>query len=410
MVKKFVKSMLALGLLLSVPQFSLRSEGPSAQQMVDFESYLQPHDLALLEQDGEMVFIPFDVINLVKGLSSDVQAVKDLADHVNMGYIVAPMADVSVAIEHMMKTVKPNTQDCSILTDYQTALSNGEALIRTQDMSDRRRNKCGRFCTLFVRNCATVGCLNVRNDASVCGNLDVNGTVSASNFVFTGFTGGFTNCQTTFRTPNISSCGNIIFNTSGTNALNAQGAFEARMRLIRGTVSLSGSAIGLVPTAAAGISAPVTVNGTLPTASITAGSGANISGAVTATAFSSGIVVPTSVAGTLEYSFAVDVRIPVSFNPAYSAAPSIILALQNLDAVITTTTAIVDANTATDVQVAISNVLAGSALINIIFHVTAQGTTYALAATNAANAVNNIISTVGTNALLVNLFADGRVA
>jgi len=163
--------------------------------MVDFESQLQACDLEMLDQEGDMVYMSPEVVGLMKHFSSDVQVVKDLSEHVKMGYSVGPIKQICAAIEYAIKSLDAKSNNYSVLKQYHQALLNGDALIRNSDMSDRRDNKCEKFCTLFVRGCANVGSLAVRNGLTI---------------------------------------GSVGFNTSVTS-LNIQGAFESSMGIVRGT-------------------------------------------------------------------------------------------------------------------------------------------------------------------------------
>lgn len=409
MVKKFVKSILTLALLLSVPQFSLRSE-TSAVEMIDIDSYLQPQDLALMEQDEPMVYMSPDFVELMKNFSSNDQEVMDLVDHVKMGYTVAPMKDVSVAVDHAMKSSNLKSNDFTILRQYQSALLNGDALIRSEEESLSGRKKLRKklsSCTLLVKNCASIGCLNVRTNASVCGNLNVGGTISACNFAFggTGCT-GYTGCTAVSTFPGISSCGNVVFNTGGMNTLNAQGAFEAMLRLLRGTVTLTPAAAPGIVIGSTGPGTAITVTGT-PSATIsTANDGLATSGTVTGVGFSSGIpgVTTASTTTATEFYFAVNLQIPITYSKAYSTVPSVLTGLQTTNTIVGTTP-VTDGNTATTISVSISNVTTAGATINLVFNVNAYGADYPTALGFAATAINNILAA----GVALNIYADGPV-
>lgn len=394
MVKKFIKSIVVLGLFLLIPQFLLRSQGPT--QLIDFESHLQPHDLEMLNNDEAMVYLSSDFIGVVKSLSSEVQMIKDLIEHVRMGYIVAPLKDVSMAVDHILKTTKPNANDYSIVERYHQALLHGDALIRVEEMVDRRR-RSGKFCTLFINDAASIGCLTVR------GNLMVGGSITACNF--TGFTGGVGG----IILPGVISKGNIIFNTDGTNTLNAQGASESTLNLNRATISLGFPGVTLAPVGGAGTALVVGI-ATPTSATITAGSGLLL-GSIHGTAFSSGMIGSTPTVGTLEYSFIVDLQLPITFVRPYSAVPTITNSLQSINPIVGLGTSMVDATSSTVVTLSVSDVTTNDAVINILFSTTAQGASYTEATANVATAINNIISSGATlNTLSVNLIINGPVA
>lgn len=394
MAKNFIRSLLVFGLLIFLPKFTLRSQDNLAQS-VDFESYLRPQDRMLLDQEDPMVYLPTDFIELMENLSSDMQELNDLIDHVKMGYIVAPLKEVAVAVQQAIKSCDIKSNSYTILRNYQGALLNGDALIRTEKIGNRSRRSVN-FCTLFVQQCASIGNLSVR-----C-NLNTIGTISASNFIFT----GATNCSAVSTFPNISSCGNIIFNSSGP-VLNAQGAFETLLALVRATISLGVPSITLVPTTI-NPGASVTV-GVLTSGSAFVVNGLGLSvGAITGNGFSSGVLAVTPTPGSLGYHFIVDLHVPLSFNTAYAAVPTITQSIQTTNAAVGVETPFANENTSTIVTTSVSNVTTAGAVLDVLFNVTAQGSSYTDAANNTAVAINNIISNP-VNALFVNLIIDGPV-
>jgi len=414
MVKNFIKSMLTLGLLLSMPQFSLCAT-EQAPQMIEFEAYLKPQDLALLEKDGQMVYMPTDFIAVMKNFSSNSQEVKDLSEHVNLEYCIAPRLDVEKAVSSALKSCNPNSHEYAVIKSYQGSILTGEADVLTkEDLGERRsKRKCGKFCQLFIQNCASVGSLTVRNNASICGNLCVGGTVNACNFSFTG--SGCTGCTGTSTFPNISSCGNIQFNSFGFNTLNAQGAFERFMREIRGNVSFTSTSALVFTSASAGTA--ITATG-IPTASLASGAGFAVSGPVTFSGFSSGAFwFTTTTDSDIAFDMAISLQIPITFASPYLSTPAILLGLQNATQFIPGSAVgsanLADQNTATVLSVGISSITPtfGGAVINLLFNVVAQGAGATVAAAypnallNAAGAINTIIN----NGLSINVLADGPV-
>lgn len=286
MVKKFAKSILTLGLLLSVPQFSLRSEGTSVQ-VVDFGSYLQPQDLVLMEQDEAM-------------------------DH-------------------------------------------------------RSKHKdCGKFCTLFVQNRASIGCLNVRN--------------------------------------------NIIFNTAGTNTLNVQGAVEAKSRLIRGTILLTPTGT-VTLSSLGGTDSHVTVEGSLPTADAISGSGFTVA-TPTGLGFSSGIIATTTrgTATGSEFYFIIGFQIPITFPNPYSSLPTIVATLQSPRTLIGSAL-LAGFNSITAVDLQVTNLTLGGAMLNLQFHIASQGFSDSVAEnyTNALFIAQEILNDLLSSSLSINFLSDGPV-
>lgn len=415
MVKKFVKSVLTLGLLLSIPQFALRAEGAAAQ-MVNFESSLQPHDLALLEQNEQMVWMSDDFRQVVSTLSSKVPALKDLVEHVKLGYSLAPLKEVSVAVEQALKSVDPKSSAYSVIKNYQAALLKGDANVVTEELGDRRSHssrRCGKFCQLFVQNCASLGSLCVRNGAAICGDLNVGGTVRACNFSFTG--AGCTGCTQTANFPNISACGNVQFNTT-TNTLNAQGSFEARMRHIQGNIAITNGDT-LTLTSAAVDSAIAITAGTFPTATATNTNAGYTVGAVSGSGRSSGIENATGVANQSQYEFVVDLLIPITFTNAYATIPTVFAGLQNSTPFVSAgATALVGGTSAEIVALGASNVSTTGATINLLFHVVATGTNadagarYQEALGNAQTAIRNVLTNLTNNGFSINFITDGQVS
>lgn len=400
----FKKSLFIFGLLVVLFQFSLKTEGSSAQ-IIDFDSYF-PKDPELIEEDL-MVHMPNDFIELMKNFSSNSQELNNLIDHINMGYTFAPMNDVYIAVKQAMDSCNVNSHSYEILKNYQQAFLNGDVFISAKEI-DNRKARLGRFCTLSARDCASTSILNVKNDSSICGNLCVGGTVSACNFSFIG--AGCTGCTQISTLPNILSCGNVEFNTSsGTNTLNVQGSAEANTRFIRGNISLIlGAGITL---SSIGPDSAIVVTG-LPLALANAGAGYSIgSGGVTGLGSSSGIqgltANSTGFDMPTEFYFAVNLQIPINFATGYSAIPAILVNLQSVG--ITTLT---DENTVTTVNLAVSNVMEDSSVINLLFYVNAQSTginsvvSYGTALLNAQTAINKILAT----GLSINFMSDGQVA
>jgi len=404
MVKNFIKSMLALGMLLLIFQFSLGAI-EQAPQMIEFEAYLKPQDLALLEKDEQMVYMPTDFIAVMRDFSSNAQEVKDLNEYVNMGYCIIPRQDVEKAVAIALESCNPESHEYSVIKNYQASILAGEADVLTkEDLGERRIRKCGKFCQLFVRNCASIGNLIVRNNASVCGNLCVGGTVSACNFSFTG--SGCTGCTATSTFPNISACGNIVFNTAGTNALNAQGAFARFLRIECGNIVLTSAATpGIVLGSLTGTpNSAITVTGT-PTAIL---NGTSI--ATTGSGFSSGITIANETDTGAVFEMVINIQIPITFTTNYASAPAILLTTQGVGSFVTNIP-LADINSFTELSLGVSivTVTPSNAVINLIFNIMAQGANiggaYANALVSAQNAINNILN----NGISINFLADGAV-
>jgi len=382
-------------IMISLLIFSSKSE--SAQQTVDFDSCLSSQDHVLLGQDELMVYMPTDFVGVMKNFSADTQELKDLVDHVRMGYSIVSLKDITVALEHAMKHSGLKIDDYEIIKKYQKAVLDGDALVRNEELGSRSR-KNGNFCSLFVQNCASIGSLNVRCNLNVCG------TVSASNFIFTGGTG----CSAISTFPNISACGNVTFNTGGVNMLNAEGALEQSLRLLRATVSFGIPGISLVPTSLTPGSALSVGVVTPNAASLITGQGIFL-GSVSGTAFSSGMVGSTPGVN-LEYYFVVNLQLPITFITPYIVLPTVNSGMESLNPAVGSVTALVDDNTATVVTVSSSNLTNTGAILNMVFNIIAQGPTYTAAANNAALAVNNILANPSAfNALNIALTVNGPV-
>ncbi len=191
------------------------------------------------------------------------------------------------------------------------------------------------------------------------------------------------------------------------NPLNAIGSsFEVGLGDIRGTIGLSGS---VALTAGGSADTAITVSPSVTTSS-NAGAGFTAS-TVVGGGFSSGIILTTTTGGTDAYDLVVALQVPVTFtSPAFLSTPTITLSLNNGTVPVTNSgvTALTDANTATTLQVATSNVTTTSATLNLLFHVQAQGTSYANAVANANTAINAILSSTGIG-LAIGFIAQGPV-
>jgi hypothetical protein len=377
MVKKFVKSMLTLGLLLSISHFQLRSESPV---MLNLDSYLQPEDYKFLEQDGPMVFMTKGVIQLIVGMSSMNQTVMDLVGHVKEGYQVAPEAAVKLAVEELMKAADVCKADREILAEYHKELVNGNALIEEDAAPNRRENK-KIFCRICA-NFAALGCALVKTNLTVCG------SVAAG--AFTGATGGI-------AVSGINAAGNVQFNAAGINELDVQGAVEAFVRNIRGTVAFSSSAITLTSVAP---NTPVIMGGILPTASIFRGTGYTL-GQIIGVA-SSKALASTTAAGSA-YSYMISFQVPVIFSTPYRISPTVLLGFERLTP---GGHGLVDANSSAVSAPAITSQAVSSVVFNIVFNIVSQGATYADANANAATTVNSIFA----GGRLLNFLCQGPVA
>jgi len=440
MLKNNFKALLLLGMLFS--RVVVAADAPSlAPDLMDITARLSEQDLKLVAEYDNVVCLTPELMQALSPVEmKQDSALRDLKALINEGCVVAPHDIAVEAVNHAICLCTEQNQNhlsLRALHSYKEMLSKGEAtLIVETDRSNRTRKFCKICVRSIIARCITANSATFFN-AGVCGVLNVcniNGSTCSgaptgcpllinSNVVVCGsinplggigFSGPCNPAATpiVFNAP-ITTCGNVTFNTA-TASLNAQGAFESKLRAIRGTVSFASSAITLV--VGAGLpDSSIPVAGTLPTAAIVGGAGFTLTQPVIGTARSSGIVVATPVTDPLneEFYFAVDLRIPVTFAaPNYTSNPTVLLALQNLIPAVTTDAAIVTTNTATVVQSVVSDVAVNTATINVVFNVAARGagdTTalrYAAAAVNAADAINLIIN----RGLLVNLLSDGTVA
>jgi len=372
-----------LGLFLSISHFELRCEN----SVIDFDSYLQPQDIEFLErnekeQNVPVVFVLQDILDLIANMNPENQITKDLVDHIKMGHCVAPETAVKQAVEEMMQSADVTIAERVLIAEYQEALINGEALIH-RDVT-RRIQRHGRFCTLFVKKCAVLGC------ARVLGNLNVCGTISACNFTsFTGVTGGI-------LFPGLVVDGDIVFNKAGTNPLFVEGAVEKNLKSLRGSLSLGTSAIILTSVAP---DSAVTVGGILPQASIFRGIGYS-TGATFALGSSSGISGNTSLGMGTEYYYVIKIVFPIIFNRPYEISPTIVLGFEG-----TVANPLVTANASTNVGLFASRLTINEGFLTLVFNVNAQGIDYHEATTHAANAINNILATLP----IINFLVQGPV-
>lgn len=399
MIKKFVKTIFILGLLSLIGYMELKSNEPALQ--IDFESYLQPHDLAFLSRNEPIVFMTTDVLNVIANVLSNEQIVKDLVDHVKKGYCVVSKSEAADAIELILKSSDISSSDRTVLINYQQSIVNNDALVRDITLS-YRRTKVGKFCTLFLQQCANVGHLNVGNCVDIFCNLSIGGSIQARKFRFGGT--GCTGCTGGSRFNNMSSCGNIQFNKPGVNVLNVQGAFESFSKLIRGTIDINPSITGIILIPSGGPGTAIAV-AALPSAVISSGSGLSVR-PVSGAAFSSGMVASTPGVKNI-YSIDVNLKIPVIFDIPYSGLPTIDLTIKSATSPITTFTFVVDDNTTTVAQVSVSAVTRSSATVNFVTHSTAQGATYNEAVANVQTIFNNFFSDKG--AISIDMLAQGTV-
>jgi len=441
MLKNNFKALFLLGMLFS--RVAVAASAPSlAPDLLDITERLTQPELDLVAAHDKVVYLTPELVSALNPIEmKQDSALKDLKDLVHLGYVVAPYDETLEAVNHaicLCTEKNPNHLSLKSLFSYKEMMEQGKATLVLEEMGDRR-NRTRKYCKICVRsiiarcitansatfcNAGVAGVLNVFNiNGSTCSGaptgcpllINSNVVVCGSLNPLGGFgVAGACNPASTpiaFNAP-ITTCGNVTFNTA-TASLNAQGAFEAKLRAIRGTVSFASS--GIILDVGAGVpNSVIPVTGILPTATIVGGAGLALTVPVIGNAISSGINVSAVNPDGIEFYFAVDLRIPVTFaTPNYTSIPTVLLALQNILPTVTTTTAIVDANTATVVQLVASDVTAGGATINVVFNVAARGgegqvveDAYATAAVNAATAINAIIN----RGLLVNLLSDGTVA